>query len=46
MKDRRLPDYRKKVDYFKSLISQILVMPKSVPMHLFLIDCSKLNQVI
>ena len=46
MKDRRLADYRKKIDYLKSLISKILIMPKCVPMHLFLIDCSKLNKVI
>ena len=45
MKDRRLVDYRKKIDFLKKLISEIIVMPKNVPMNLFLIDCSKLNQV-
>ena len=45
IKDRRLPDFRKKIDYLKALISQIVVMPINVPMNLFLIDCSKLNEV-
>ena len=44
-KDRSLSEYRKKIDYLKLLYSQISVLPLEVPMNLFWIDCSKLNEV-
>ena len=44
-KDRSLKEYRKKIDYLLSYIDDMSLFPLQVPMNLFLVDCSKLNQV-
>ena len=44
-KDKSLKEYRKKIDYLLSYINDISLFPLQVPMNLFLVDCSKLNQV-
>lgn len=44
-KERHIKDYRKMLDYLKHLVGQITLLPLKVPMNLFLIDCSKINQV-
>lgn len=44
-KERSLEEFRTKIDHLKELIAKIVVMPINVPMNLFLIDCSIINQV-
>ena len=44
-KEKSLSNFRSKIDFFKQLMSEISLLPLRVPMNLFLIDCSKLNQV-
>ena len=42
-KDRQIKEYRKKLDLLKELVAKIQLCPLKIPMNLFLIDCSKIN---
>uniref|UniRef100_A0A1I8FV89 DHC_N2 domain-containing protein n=1 Tax=Macrostomum lignano TaxID=282301 RepID=A0A1I8FV89_9PLAT len=43
-RERNLRDYVKEIEKLKALRDQLAVMPDHVPMHLFLLDCSHLNE--
>ena len=45
-RERTLPDYIDRIETLKRMISEVGSLPVFVPMHFFLLDCSKLNQVI
>lgn len=44
-RERPLQDYVAAIERLKKMASEIASLPVYVPMHLFLLDCSKLNQV-
>lgn len=44
-KDRSLKDYQRKIEYIKNFLNKVAYLPINIPMNLYLIDCSKINQV-
>ncbi|CAF0857841.1 unnamed protein product [Brachionus calyciflorus] len=45
-KNQSLSDYRKKIDYFKSLIEEISLLPQKIPLNIFMLDCAELNEFL
>ena len=45
MDDKDLPEYKQKLDELYALISAVMKMDRYVPMELFSLDCSTVNQV-
>lgn len=45
-RDRPLRDYRREIERFKKLASDVASLPVLVPMNLFQIDCSSINKVM
>ena len=44
-RDKPLREYVKEIERLKGMASAIGSLPVLVPMHFFLLDCSKINQV-
>lgn len=44
-REHSLKDYRKEIENFNRMASQVTLLPVLVPMHLFVLDCHQLNQV-
>ena len=45
-RERPLRDYTREIVKLKEMASQVGSLPVYVPMHFFLLDCSRINQVI
>ena len=44
-KERSLPEYVREIEKLKKMTSNLASLPVLVPMHFFLLDCQKINQV-
>ncbi len=45
-KQHSLLEYVKEIEKLKDMASTVASLPIAVPMHLFLLDCHKINQVL
>jgi hypothetical protein len=45
MEDKNLPEYKQKLDELYALISAVVKMDLHIPMELFSLDCTTVNQV-
>lgn len=44
-RDKTLRDFRKEIEILKNLINEIALLPIVIPMHLFSLDCNRVNGV-
>ena len=44
-RDKSLREYVNEIEKLKKLKSEVASLPVLIPMHLFLLDCTKINEV-
>lgn len=44
-RDKSLREYVNEIEKLKKLKSEVASLPVLIPMHLFLLDCTKINKV-